>query len=458
MQEYNSTEKSSTMEDLLSQAKALIEAIEKIKQEASDSVIAVEESEAKASTSLSSIVEAHDEINELLQIIKNISVEAAELFEKNQEQDANFETLASNVAAHEQRALATATSSEEKGKEIQTILENVTTAQKSTLALEAAAKKNDAEIQAILGQVTTSRDAILNLHDKAKTDSKNIERLSSTADATDARVTEYEEQLAQLQEQYKEINDRIEKLLPGATSVGLAKAFNERKQSLKPQIAWGRSLFLGAIFGFMALGFYGLGIEKITSLSQFFIFVFERSPIIAGLILLEEFGRRLYNHTLRLEEDYAYKETMSLSFDGYKKAMADIDNNEPRQKEVGLQTLTKTLSSNVLGTLNERPGRIYEEKEKGVNIDTVIKTLNPAVNEVAGNVFFKLYGDLKRNLRGSALKALAVIVLVAAFGIGFGYYFGQTKVNNLPDNINIGTSSVKTAPPSSEIKDDGSKE
>ena len=87
MQEYNSTEKSSTTEGLLSQAKALIEAIEKIKQEASDSVIAVEESEAKASTSLSSIVEEHDEINELLQIIKNISVESSELENGRQNYD-----------------------------------------------------------------------------------------------------------------------------------------------------------------------------------------------------------------------------------------------------------------------------------------------------------------------------------------------------------------------------------
>jgi len=455
VEKNNQSDDLTTMQDLLAQVKEVSHAIEKIKEEASASALDIAESQTKASTELSSIISAQDEIEKLLELIKNHSVEASSLHKENQDLASKLEVLTNAVTSYEQKASIAATSSETSKTEILSILSEVTNSKNNASSFAEAAKKNDAETQAILAQVTASRDAVLNLHDKAKTDSKNIESISATATEADGRVLQYEEELTELQKRYEEINDRIEKLLPGATSVGLAKAFKERKDSLAPQIYWARKIFLGAIVGFIILGIYGLGVEKITTISQFFIFVFERSPLIAGLVLLEEFGRRLYNHTLRLEEDYAYKQTMSLSFDGYKKALADIDANEPPKPADGSETLTKTLSSNVLGTLNERPGRIYEdkEKEKDINIDTVIKTLNPTGDEAAGQVFLKLYGDLSKNFKGSALKALVVIILVATIGIGAGYYFGHSnnKEVKASPNFNIGANPSKIGPAFSHV-------
>lgn len=450
-------EEEPTIEDILTEAKATAKEIEKIKQEIISSADAITEFQTKSSTELSTISSEHDEIEQLLETIKAHSVEAANLHEKNQTQATALGALSANISASEQIALDAEESAKDANAKVKIILEEVGTHLGNSLSSAESAKKNEAEIVAILGQVTTSRDAVLDLHDKAKTDLKNIENIREIAQEADDRVLKYEEELARLKEQYETINNRIEKLLPGATSVGLAKAFNDRRLSLLPQMRSAQYLFLGSIIGFMALGIYGLTIEGISTISKFFIFVFERSPIVVGLVLLEEFGRRLYNHTLRLEEDYAYKETISLSFDGYKKALSDIDDNETKRTSGGTETLTKTLSSNVLGTLNERPGRIYEEKEKDINLDTVIKTLNPTGDATAGKVFMKLYGDLRQNLKGSAIKILAVIILVAACGIGAGYYFGSSKKIGVNDSLNFHVGPDAQSPISPPIKNDTNK-
>lgn len=436
-EDKTSREEETTIEDILAEAKDAAKEIEKIKQEAILSAQAIAEFQTKSSTELSAISSEHDEIEQLLEAIKAHGVAAADLHEKNQTQATELGVLSANVSASEQNALDAEKSAKDANAKVKSILDEVGTHLSNALSSAESAKKNEAEIVAILGQVTTARDAVLNLHDKAKVDLKNIESIREIAQEADNRVSKYEEELDQLKEQYENINNLIEELLPGATSVGLAKAFNDRRASLMPQMRSAQYLFLGSIIGFMALGIYGLTVEGISTIGQFLIFVFERSPIVVGLVLLEEFGRRLYNHTLRLEEDYAYKETISLSFDGYKKALSGIDENEAKRTSGGTETLTKTLSANVLGTLNERPGRIYEEKEKDINLDTVIKTLNPTGDATTGKVFLKLYGDIRQNLKGSTIKALAVIIFVAAFGIGAGYYFGSSKKIGINDSINF---------------------
>lgn len=364
MQDDHSSTEPEVIEDIISKAKAEAEAIERMRHELTTSAGNVATAQEEASSALTSITTTYNEINDLLSKIKNYAAESQIAHEESKAKAKEIESLAIDLDEHKKNGSAAETSLIKKEKDAQSILEATTELQNKITLIADTAKVHTTEIQAILGQVTTSRDAVLNLHDKAKTDSKNIAGISATAQEVDGRVQNYETTLTQLHDRFEKINEKIENLLPGATSVGLAKAFNERKVSLKSQINWARGLFLSAILGFLLLGFYGLSFEGIDSISKFFIFVFERSPIVVGLVLLEEFGRRLYSHTLRLEEDYAYKETISLSFDGYKKALAEIDHKELTTPASGAESLAKLLSSNVLSALNERPGRIYEEKKK----------------------------------------------------------------------------------------------
>lgn len=68
--------------------------------------------------------------------------------------------------------------------------------------------------------------------------------------------------------------------------------------------------------------------------------------------------------SLRLEEEYAYKEAVSTAFEGYKRELKDIAVGETVANP---SPLTK-LCTNILAAIAERPGRIYEGKHHDITI------------------------------------------------------------------------------------------
>jgi hypothetical protein len=85
--------------------------------------------------------------------------------------------------------------------------------------------------------------------------------------------------------------------------------------------------------------------------------------------------------SLRLEEEYAYKEAVSTAFEGYKREMKDIDAGEAANPS----PLTK-LCTNILAAIAERPGRIYEGKNRDI---TIPNEMHGAVQELAKRTIAK---------------------------------------------------------------------
>src|SRR5205807_9573247 len=77
-------------------------------------------------------------------------------------------------------------------------------------------------------------------------------------------------------------------------------------------------------------------------------------------VWLAVYAGRNYMLALRLQEEYAFKEALSTSFEGYKREMTGI----PAAGDQLLPILT--LCNNVLETLALRPGRLYEGKHDDI--------------------------------------------------------------------------------------------
>jgi len=289
--------------------------------------------------------------------------------------------------------------------------ENSKTATDATLA---ASKTSSDQTSAILEQAKTHQKEINGLLAASKTSATETAEIARTADEKDKRVKKYEEALKKLQAQHLETQEQIEKLLPGATGVGLAKSFNTRKEALVPRMHLAIVIFGISIAGFICLGIWAL---EVKDFKEFMLFTLERSPIIAGLIILEEFSRRLYNSTQRLEEDYAFKESVSIAFDGYQKAMSSIDTAKD-------ETLAKTLGEEVIKILNDRPGRLLEHVKSDDDIDAARILAGIQQNNAAATPGFLLhvFNAVKAEVRGSAIKAILAIAAAILLGIAIGNY------------------------------------
>jgi len=290
------------------------------------------------------------------------------------------------------------------------------------------------EIDAALTQVKTSRDEVLTYLEKTKTDSALTAEIARTADEKDTRVEEYETELKELHEKFTELESNIKKLLPAATGVGLAKSFNTRRKTLEKSVQNYLKLYILSIVGFIVLGAFALTSDSINSLSDFLTFTLERSPIIVGLILIEELSRRQFRSAVRLEEDYAYKETISIAYEGYKNAMQDVD-------DASTDSLATTLGKNVLSILNQRPGELIDiEKENKIPSDQLLNILmSGGQNEQRVNAF----SDLLKNLKTNWLKTSSIILITLVIGGIIGFYLSSYNSTNVDVNMQLNSTNTK---------------
>lgn len=162
----------------------------------------------------------------------------------------------------------------------------------------------------------------------------------------------------------------IDKLLPGATSAGLASAFAKKVSSLTaPKYIW-LSVFIGSLI------WLSIAVSEIptsTGDSNIWKEIISHLPIISAPIWLAWFSSRSYGHITRLQEKYSYKEAMSRAFEGYKKQMSEISADDTTGS---LDTKLSLLSISVLA---ENPSNIFE---RGCSDETPFHSvLNWALNK-----------------------------------------------------------------------------
>lgn len=196
---------------------------------------------------------------------------------------------------------------------------------------------------------------------------KNNERFSMERKEQFDRIT------SKAQKNFEDLRKKIEMLLPGATSAGLASAFRERKITLgMTKGLWVSGLMLSVglllVFGYISSQGFMVGVNWIAAFTG-------RSMIVVGLIFVEEFCRRNYNVAARLTEAYAYKEVLSKSYFGYKKEMASM----PMPKDSVSDPDNKgdsVLMSTLLDKLGEDPGDdVFDKERQVVGIGSIIDAL-----------------------------------------------------------------------------------
>lgn len=203
--------------------------------------------------------------------------------------------------------------------------------------------------------IETEMDEIGKIGTNANELIEEIKDVKSNVEESENYINENMEKISKLHSEYEDLREKIEALLPGATGAGLAKSFYDRKTTLEKRIKYASLVFYVAIALLFGLGFFVFKESIVASSPSEMLSIFlQKSPYFLGVLLLIEFSRRQYNSAQKLEEDYAFKEATSKSFDGYQKAMA--------KQKIGEKTLAETLGQNVLQILSDRPGRLITDE------------------------------------------------------------------------------------------------
>lgn len=281
-------------------------------------------------------------------------------------------------------------------REVEASKESVETALRAVndsakAASQAASNTDSAQKQA--EKSSTDAAAVANeiseQHKMANQNAQDTKALLTQAQAAEANLTKVLEHLAKSDEistgheqrveaikaELQTLIARVEGLLPGATSAGLASSFNkQRARFTSPQKNWFwmfviciGGLVVVAVPSFLsAIGWSGHPTDQTWNAAwRNFIL---RLPIVAPIVWLAIYAGRNYMMSLRMEEDYAYKEAISTAFEGYKREMEKITASDGENP-----TPITILCTNILTAIAERPGRIYEGKQQDINLLTELR-------------------------------------------------------------------------------------
>lgn len=312
--------------------------IVKIKADAEGATQTITVAQSEVEKGRAAVAKALEEVNSLRSTAETASTEAATHTKAANTHKVNAEGYSEEAEAAKDKTEAAKDKAEATLKELD--------------ELASASRERAAEVASLLTEVKeakASADALV----------ASMKVADAKAIATIEILKAHETDLAKLKTDFQALHNRIESLLPNATSAGLATAFREQKARFaKPQLMW-LATFVASLAGLLASSLWGLPPtgESWDSIGRHFI---NRLPLIAPLIWLAIYAGRHYGLALRLQEEYAYKEAVSAAFEGYKREMGTVGT------AAGGGSPLVTLCETVLRTLGQRPGRIYEGKHEDI--------------------------------------------------------------------------------------------
>jgi hypothetical protein len=304
-----------------------------------------EESRAVVDASLATAREA---ANAASAVRERVESEQAIISQKSEHIQAAQEH-ADNVRANLDRTLTAATASATEAEGVRARAQTAATSVDELLSASRSAR----------AQVDSDASAIDKAREDAAAAARTLTGMAARAQEADDKVAAYEQRLAGLEQQCAAQLQAISDLLPGATSAGLASAFDSRRQTfLTPAERW-QKWFIGSLIALAILAlselvpvFWGQTYASYGDLARAWL---ARLPFAAALIWLALHAAREGALAKRLEEDYGYKSAIAASFQGFNEQMSKI------AEEIKPESALSKLCSDTLTTLSSPPGRIYDK-------------------------------------------------------------------------------------------------
>src|SRR3989344_1052012 len=178
---------------------------------------------------------------------------------------------------------------------------------------------------------------------------------------------------------YENLYDKIESLLPGATSAGLAKVFEDKvAHYAKSEKIWTVLFLVVAIALSVYYGIFAWINDPSVSFAGSFLNLLHKTPFLLFAVWLLVFigNRRAENK--KLEESYKHKEVMARAYVGYKEHVEELEGENTEK------ILLKKHMENLLSAIKENSGEfLSNEGDKHPFWDKIFPKSNKDKNAYA---------------------------------------------------------------------------
>ena len=224
-------------------------------------------------------------------------------------------------------------------------------------------RNREVDLNRSLARLDSEIAKISSFHKEIYGDGEKIFGIKKNIEDRNTQLSEFE---SDQKERYEALKKKIESLLPGATSAGLAKTYYDQKSSYDKSITTNTYIFYGIIaVMFLAsfvistsdISFLPPSIEfvKINTIEDISSFLFFRLPILLPLIWLAVFVSRRRSECERLKQEYTHKAALASSYESFKQQIKDIDGDKADVfMEKLLDSAINAISHNASLTLDKK--------------------------------------------------------------------------------------------------------
>ncbi|SDE36220.1 hypothetical protein [Kordiimonas lacus] len=179
------------------------------------------------------------------------------------------------------------------------------------------------------------------------------------------KIQAYKDLAESHQKKFAAFEKRIEDLLPGATSAGLASAYADRRKTFEDPIKFNSRLFYAAMAGLFVIGFifsvesigeWPLKFTHATNLSELGSSFLLKLPFLGPLIWLAVFASKRRSEAQRLEQEYAHKEALAKSYESFKQQIHELGQENDVIMEQLLEAAIRVVAYNASATLDGKHG------------------------------------------------------------------------------------------------------
>lgn len=202
---------------------------------------------------------------------------------------------------------------------------------------------------------------------KLEVDGLKEESLKAVSELRQSSEESFESFLVNTDVSYKQVLKKIEDLLPGAMTAGLAQAYEEkvkieRDDQKKHEKAFTRSIyflvFISTIpFIFNSYQFFN-GIPLVQIIKETPFLIGSALPMYIPILWLAYKSNKSYKLSKRLIEEYTHKGVVSKTFEGLSTQISNV-NDKGISEELKIQLLYNIVSANT-----ENPGKLISDYNK----------------------------------------------------------------------------------------------
>ncbi|MEQ8562593.1 MAG: hypothetical protein RLO17_23025 [Cyclobacteriaceae bacterium] len=297
----------------------------------SDAKIALDDFKADAKSTISELDEIKKSILEEAEEVKEIISSLAEQKELLQDKlDETSKFYKSNFEVNEEGLVVT--------DEIEGYVKKF---QNYKSEVEELKKEIDEYKEELFGSEDEDGEEIKGLDHKIES-LKN--QLQSTIKESQRKLDEF---IEKNENKRDELFNKIEGLLKGASTVALAKAFNEHKNSFNVSNYIWMGLFIFSITSMMILSVWGF-VNANYDFKDMWKFTLGNIPFLAGAIWLAIYSSKQRSQNKRLQQEYAFKEDVAKIYYGLKVEIEELGGSELGKKlnESVLKLIIDVISLN----------------------------------------------------------------------------------------------------------------